>query len=41
MARAGLDLLDAWFDGNATPHDRLSLLEEALAATLAEIRPFL
>ena len=22
LARAGLDLLDAWSDGNATPHDR-------------------
>ena len=22
LARAGLDLLDAWSDGDATPHDR-------------------
>ena len=41
LARAGLDLLDAWSDGNATPHDRSSPLEEAMAVTLAETRPFL
>jgi hypothetical protein len=41
LAQARLDLLDAWSDGNATPHDRLSPLVEALAVTLAENRPFL
>jgi hypothetical protein len=45
LARAGLDLLDglndAWSDGNATPHDRLSPLGEALAVTLTYTRPFL
>jgi hypothetical protein len=41
LARAGLDLLDAWSDGNATAHDRLSPLGEALAVTLADTRPFL
>jgi hypothetical protein len=41
LARAGLDLLDVWSDGNATPHDRWSPLGEALAVTLAETRPFL
>ena len=33
LARAGLDLLDAWSDGDATPHDRLSPLGEALAVS--------
>jgi hypothetical protein len=36
MAQAGLALLDAWSDGNATPHDRLLPLGEALALGLAE-----
>jgi hypothetical protein len=34
-------LLDAWSDGNATPHDRLLTLGEALAVGLAETWPFL
>ena len=41
LTRAGLDLLDIWFDANATPHDRRSPLGEALAVTLAETRLFL
>jgi hypothetical protein len=41
LARAVLDLLDAWSDGNATPHERWPPLEEALAVTLADNRPFL
>jgi hypothetical protein len=37
-----LALLDAWSDGNATPHDRfLSLVEVLVAMGLAETRPFL
>ena len=41
LARAGLALLDAWSDGNATPHGRLLPLGEALAVGLAETWPFL
>jgi hypothetical protein len=41
LARVGLDLLDAWSDGNATPRDRRSPLGEVLAVTLADTRSFL
>jgi hypothetical protein len=41
LERAGLALLDAWSDGNATPHDRLSPLEEGFAVGLAETWLFL
>ena len=41
LTRAWLALLDAWSDGNATPHDRSLHLGEVLAVGLAETRPFL
>ena len=41
LERAGLALLGAWSDGNATPHDRLLPLEEAFAVGSAETWPFL
>jgi hypothetical protein len=41
LERGRLALLDAWSDGNATPHDRVLPLEEAFAVGLAETWPFL
>ena len=39
--QVGLALLDAWSDGNATLHDSLLPLGEALSVGLAETWPFL